>query len=644
VAIKSASTVGLALALVIGFLAIKLVLDRHSLSPAIATHGTKVSDLTVTADPNKPGAPVTLTVQFDVNEDLRAFEDTITIFFEDDVSVPAFLDKASIFIRSSRITNPGSGVTGTQVANPFSVGVRFLGTPEDDPEITLTVPDMDPSARSPAINGIPGSVPGATTTVTIIFEQSAALRNPRESKALNGEYSLSVKTTSEDTEATATYHIPRVLEASASDGPQGTTVTLVGKGYKAGNTVTIWRDANADGERNSNEIDLLKDVVVDADNTFTAAYTITNPPFVPGNGDKDISPATGNYVNAVDVEGNAIHTALSNYAIHDLPLFTLKSGITVTPQSAAIGHKVRVKLTDFDKNIQVTDFVIRTLANVEITPIPPTAATDNRGEATFEFVVPDGVPVGSQPLTMGSGTSASTADITVVLAQTPPPRPPVFGGTITVDGKAAADGTKVTALIDGTAVASTTANAGNYALYIPQPLTKSFRGKDITFMIGDAGARETGSWEADGGGELNLTAVSAQPSPTVTMVPHAPSGSGLRGPKGDQGDPGPPGPKGDTGPIGPAGTSVDTGPTGPAGQPGPMGDKGDTGTSGPMGPKGNKGDTGPTGPAGPTVGGRTLNIVGMIIAILAIVVGAAAIVVLRRSKRAMAATDANLVL
>ena len=247
------------------------------------------------------------------------------------MSVPAFLDKDSIFIRSSRITNPGGSVAGTQGANPLSIAVRFIGTPADDPEITLTVPDMDPSTRSPAINGIPGSVPGATTTVTIIFAQSAALRNPTESKALNGEYSLSVKTSSEDTLATATYHIPRVLEASASDGPQGSTVTLVGKGYKSGNTVTIWRDANADGERNSNEIDLLKDVVVDADNTFTATYTVTNPPFVLGNGDKDVSPATGNYVNAVDVEGNAIQTALSNYAVDDLPLFTLKGGITVTP-------------------------------------------------------------------------------------------------------------------------------------------------------------------------------------------------------------------------------------------------------------------------------------------------------------------------
>ena len=276
--------------------------------------------------------------------------------------------------------------------------------------------------------------------------------------------------------------------------------------------------------------------------------------------------------------------------------------------------------------------MIRTLGNLEITPIPATAATDNLGEATFEFVVPNGVSVGSQPLTMGSGTSTITADISVVLAQAPPPRPPVFGGTITVDGNPAGDGTTVTALIDGTRVASTTAEAGNYALYIPQPRGKRFRGKDITFMIGDSGAREIGSWEADGGEELNLTAVIGQPPPPVTMVPEAPSSASLQGPKGDKGEPGSLGPKGDSGPTGPAGATGETGPAGPAGTIGPKGEKGDTGTApGPMGPKGDKGDTGFTGPPGPAVGGRTLSIVGMILAIVAIVVGGAAILVVRRS-------------
>ena len=97
----------------------------------------------------------------------------------------------------------------------------------------------------------------------------------------------------------------------------------------------------------------------------------------------------------------------------------------------------------------------------------------------------------------------------VVLAQAQPPRPAVFAGTVSLDGAAAPDGTAVSAWIDGEQVASTTASGGIYGLTISQPPGGAFSGKEVIFMVGNSESLERGTWEADGGAELNLTASSS---------------------------------------------------------------------------------------------------------------------------------------
>ena len=218
----------------------------------------------------------------------------------------------------------------------------------------------------------------------------------------------------------------------------------------------------------------------------------------------------------------------------------------------------------------------------------------------------------------------------MVMAQAQPPRPPVFGGKATLDGATPANGTAVTAWIEGAQVASTTVTDGNYAFVIPQPPGASYQGKQITFMVAAGTASQTGTWEADGGSELNLTAVSGPPPPTATPVPTPAPIVGLPGPKGDKGDPGSAGPAGAAGLPGPAGPAGAAGPAGPAGGPSPKGDTGAPGPAGPKGETGAKGATGPAGPAGATgpagsdvaendAGSDLLGIVGLIIAIVALI-------------------------
>ena len=91
------------------------------------------------------------------------------------------------------------------------------------------------------------------------------------------------------------------------------------------------------------------------------------------------------------------------------------------------------------------------------------------------------------------------------LPQAQPPRPPVFGGLVRLDGAVPPNGTKVSAWIDGVQVASTTVSGGAYAFRITQLPGDQHEGKQITFKVGGRTASQTGTWEADGGSELNLT-------------------------------------------------------------------------------------------------------------------------------------------
>ena len=107
-----------------------------------------------------------------------------------------------------------------------------------------------------------------------------------------------------------------------------------------------------------------------------------------------------------------------------------------------------------------------------------------------------------------------------------PPRPAVYGGTATLDGAPAPDGTPVSAVIDGTEVAAMIVENGAYAFTISQPPDESYSGKTVTFLVGGATAPESGTWEPDGGGVLNLTASGGQtgntgqtPEATVAVQP-----------------------------------------------------------------------------------------------------------------------------
>jgi hypothetical protein len=305
------------------------------------------------------------------------------------------------------------------VANPLGITVRFVGTPKDNPEIEVEIPDMEPSTATPGFQGIAGpclTVGASTsscydsngtlkTTVTVVFRQGAGIKNATEAEAgfdIDGkiqgrDLTVTVNSSTTDTgSATAAnkIFIPRIIELSDASDKRGKVISVVGKGFEGGTTATIWRDEDSDGTRDAGEVDLGQ-ALIGGDDTFTLSLTISVPPFDNTAGD--------NYINAIDGDNNTISLVTAGVdrtlpisggtLSQSLDQFALEGGFTVVPSTAAIGDTVQVTIKDF-KDVTWTAGGVGVGAPVTTPAVNPNA----NGEATFNLDIPNGVPAGSQQL------------------------------------------------------------------------------------------------------------------------------------------------------------------------------------------------------------------------------------------------------
>lgn len=102
------------------------------------------------------------------------------------------------------------------------------------------------------------------------------------------------------------------------------------------------------------------------------------------------------------------------------------------------------------------------------------------------------------------------------------PIPPnAFAGTVTVDGAPAADGTQVTAFLEGVpdSVAGATVSGGQYNLKIVQRTSTLFADRKVTFKVGGKDSSTTAVWTSGEATELNLVVGSGAPSAVDTPPP-----------------------------------------------------------------------------------------------------------------------------
>jgi hypothetical protein len=404
-----------------------LALGSLDAKPALAVDVTAVQGEVV---PTDPGAVSKLTVKFENWDDLAAGTATIVIDPEDDMKVPSVIDPSDVTITTNRFTNFGTtgSVTGTLVANPLGVNVRFLGTPKDNPEITLDIGDMEPSTLTEGLQGIKGALlDGSTsTTVTVVFRQGAGIQNASEAEAgfaadgtilgRDVRVSSSADTTKVNATASNRIFIPRLVEITDGSDKRGKVISVVGRGFANGTTATIWRDVDGDGTRDAGEVDLGQ-AEVDSDDTFTFSLTISAPPFT--------TTSSDNKINAIDGKQNTLNGTSTTLPISgvalasSIPTFTLESSFTVTPTTASIGDTVQVTVKDFTGSVSITNLADISLGGVAVTN-PTSKTTNANGESTFNITIPNGVPDGSQSLKIvektGEDLTTGTPRVTMTIS------------------------------------------------------------------------------------------------------------------------------------------------------------------------------------------------------------------------------------
>ena len=236
---KIATSFGLALVLAIGVLGAMLALGSFNSANVQADHGggnVVAASIKASASPIDPGAVAKWTIVFIAPDDLTPTVDSIVIELEDDVKLPSTINVNDVTITTSDFTNPVTGgATGSVVANPLGVIVDFVGTPKDEPELTLEIGDMEPSNQTPGLQGIKKDA-----TVTVTFRQTAGLTNPTEAKVGTGRYKVKVgtnHTAAKVTNATGNgVLIPRTLESNDAADKRGKVLTVTGKGFQNGTT------------------------------------------------------------------------------------------------------------------------------------------------------------------------------------------------------------------------------------------------------------------------------------------------------------------------------------------------------------------------------------------------------------------------
>ena len=381
----------------------------------------------VTVDPDDPGEATRLEVQFATTAGpLNPGTGRVTVrMVDDEWQVPTTLDRNQVTISASAVTTPpGATQTGSadQAVAPQAVNVTFEGTENDEPQIVLTVPDMDTDDNTGA-NGI-----AAGAVVTIVFQQSAGILNPSETES----YDIRVRTNATGDETLTTIgavDVPLLLNMDTTADPRGVVVTFLALGVIDGTTATFFRDENGDDNDAGEQV--LCRAEVGADDTATCTYTMANPPFTPGFGTDCVGDFTGpggtyvpgslsncNYVNVFDGEDH--FATKRDQDDLDNTTFELEPTIRVSPSTANIGDRVTVSLFDYNPGSTLpADGTLGgggvSLGGIGVaTPNMNATSVAANGQANFTMTIPAGVPLGTQRLDV-EDSEGGAQDVTVTV-------------------------------------------------------------------------------------------------------------------------------------------------------------------------------------------------------------------------------------
>jgi hypothetical protein len=280
------------------------------------------------------------------------------------------------------------------------------------------------------------TTPVAVTTSTVGSFSPATFTVPA---SIRGSHTIRAQDISTNS-ATATLTTTQSITLTPTSGPNGTTVTLSGRGFNASATVTIYFD----------------DVAV-----------TTTPAVVP----TDATGAFSTSFNIPSSSGGAHQVKASDGTNTDTKTFTVTATISISPTSGYVGIEVTLSGTGFIANQVITI----TFDDVAVTTTPVAVATNSKGVlSATTFDVP-AQAAGTYTIRVSDGTNVKDADFTVTTSATISPvtstaSPGYVGDNITVSGVGFMAGNTLTITYDNTTEASTTvASDGTFSVTFPAP-------------------------------------------------------------------------------------------------------------------------------------------------------------------------------
>ena len=365
------------------------VIGAPSVTVATVQTPSVITGVTVAHTPGGTSENARITVEFMSPTMLDANLDTITIEFEDDVQVPALLDERFISVVGEAV-----GGAGRTVVSPLDVTVQRVGTPADEPRVTLIIGDHDP-----AEDKVAGVQAGP---VSVIFRQGAGIKNPTEA----GTWNVKVETNknpgfvkSKDDYSFKTY---RTISLNAKSGKRESTITVSGAGFKNSTTATVFLDKvdpetmMPNGKKEPAEV-VLCDAAIDSTDTFTCDLTVNVPPFSGGT----------NYINAIDGREGSANSGAA---------WKLDPQIKATPRTAAIGDTVTVDLLDFPRDsASATTFEVGGIEIVRSDGSKYLPGSGMTGTSTHTITIPNGVALGKQSLSIRIPGDTATRRVTMTI-------------------------------------------------------------------------------------------------------------------------------------------------------------------------------------------------------------------------------------
>ena len=358
----------------------------------IVTSTTAVGDKPmVTLAGSDPGENTKYTVSFkDAKNDFTTGVDEITVEFKD-FSVPSTVDASSVTIsvKGMYLADGGSCTSGEGCSErTFTNDAASVAVDGEKLIMDLKVKSDD------FVDVIKKG-----TVITIVVGQSAGISNPTEAKSYDEV----------EVNGVAAVAIPINLKLSLSEdeGGRGDTITVTGKGFKDGTTMTAYKMTNAGDDFTLAQG--LCSAQVGSDDVGKCEFDVTSPLFKSG----------PNYINVKDGRNQSVETSKT---------FTLEPSIAVTPGQASIGDSVQVQMYDFisGSSVQGVRIARQYLCMQTGKPISlmtscgegysqwtPGSSVSLLGEQSFNVPIPDDAPQGSQELRVETASENDSTNVII---------------------------------------------------------------------------------------------------------------------------------------------------------------------------------------------------------------------------------------